>query len=1047
MLAKFSVKKPYTVLVGIVLILLLGFISLTKMSTDLLPSMNMPYAVIVTTSIGSTPEEVEKMITAPIEGAMASMTNIKNISSSSYDNYSVVILEFHQSANMDSITVDMREKLNNLRDTFPENTGNPNIMKINPDMLPILISAVSVEGMSIQELTEYVENTVVPEVESVEGVGNVTVSGGVTTTIEVTLNKEKCEKAAADIKAHIPPYIPFELDLYNLFDEETISNILKAQNISMPAGYVTREGQQVIVRVGDELGSIEDIKNLPVLDIRSFGDFFAAISSIKPLITLDDIADIEYKDNSDEGYASINNTAGIILTVDKQTGYSTGDVSKAAIKKLNELSGEKEGLNAVTVMDQGVYIKFIVDSIVKNMLYGGILAIIILFIFLRDLKPTLVVACSIPVSVIAAVVLMYFSGVTLNAISLSGLSLAVGMLVDNSIVVMENIYRLRLEGKDIEEAAIEGTKQVIGAIVASTLTTACVFLPIVFTEGITRQLFVDMGLTIAYSLLASLVIAMSFVPMMSKVTMKNLNVKKHGIFDKIKNSYALILEKAVKYKAVVFILALAILGLSAWGAFSNGTAFMPEMDSTQMTATLIPDKEDATVTEIAELSDKAIERILEIEGVEAVGANYGAASSSSMLSAGQDDGGVAMYIIVSENKEMKNTELAKKIEEVCADLPCTMKVQSSVMDISSYIASGLKINVKGRDIDTLTSLAAKVRDIVEDIEGTVDVKSDIDEMTPGILIRVDKEKAIGYNMTVGQVYAIILSNMTDASSSTTVYTDTSSFEVYVKAADKTRPLAKELGDITFTVPTGSDDAAEYECKISDIAEIIETDNLAKISREGQKRYIGVSAGIDEDHNIGLVSNKINDKLKSIDVPEGYEIEMVGEDYAIMDAIKQLLLMMAIAVAFIYLIMVAQFQSLKSPFIIMFTIPLAITGGFLGLTIARMEVSVISILGFIILAGVIANNGIVLVDYTNKLIEGGMKRRDAIVEAGRTRLRPILMTALTTIFAMSTMAIGVGMGAEMSQPMAVVTIGGLTYGTLLTLFVVPCLYDLFNKKYK
>ncbi|MBR5789062.1 MAG: efflux RND transporter permease subunit [Lachnospiraceae bacterium] len=1038
MLAKFSVRKPYTVLVGIVLILLLGFISLTRMSTDLLPSMNMPYAVIITTNIGSTPEEIEKLITAPIEGSMASMTNIKNITSESHDNYSMVVLEFYQSANMDSITVDMREKLNNLKDTFPENTGNPTIMKINPDMLPVLISAVSVEGMDIEELTEYVNNTVVPEVESVEGVGSVTVSGGVTTTIEVTLNKEKCEEKVSDIKALLPPYIPFDLDLYTVFDEETLSNIIKAQNLSMPAGYVSREGQKVMVRVGDELNGIEDVKALPVLDLKIPG---------VPVITLDDIADVEYRDNSDEGYTSINKTAGIILTIDKQTGYSTGDVTKAAIKRLNDLSEEKEGLSAITVMDQGVYIKFIVDSIVKNMLYGGILAIIILFIFLRDLKPTLVVACSIPVSVIAAVVLMYFSGVTLNAISLSGLSLGVGMLVDNSIVVMENIYRLRSKGHSIEDAAVEGTKQVIGAIVASTLTTACVFLPIVFTEGITRQLFVDMGLTIAYSLLASLVIAMTFVPMMSKVAMKNLKEKNHGLSDKLRDIYAKVLAKAIRYKAVVFILALAILGLSAWGALLNGTAFMPEMESTQMSATLIPDKEDITVAEIAELSDEAIERIMKIDGIEAVGANYGAASVSSILTMGQGDDGVSMYIIVSENKEMKNAELAAKIEEVCADLPCTMKVQSSVMDISSYIASGLKINIKGRDVDMLTDLAAKVRDIVSKTEGTVDVKSDIDEMSPGILIRVDKEKAIGLNMTVGQVYAIILSHMTDSTAATTVYTDTSSYDVYIKSADKTKPVAEELGNITFTSPVGNGEDTYYEYKISDIAEIIETDTLTKISREGQKRYLEVSAGIDEDHNIGLVSNKISDKIKEIDVPAGYEIEMAGEDYAINDAIRQLLLMMAIAVAFIYLIMVAQFQSLKSPFIIMFTIPLAITGGFLGLFITGMEVSVISILGFIILAGVIANNGIVLVDYTNKLIEGGMKRCDAIVEAGRTRLRPILMTALTTIFAMSTMAIGVGMGAEMSQPMAVVTIGGLTYGTLLTLFVVPCLYDLFNRKYE
>nr|MCR5374105.1 efflux RND transporter permease subunit [Lachnospiraceae bacterium] len=345
MLAKFSVRKPYTVLVGIVLILLLGFISLTRMSTDLLPSMNVPYAIIVTTSIGSTPEEVEKLITAPIEGQMASMTNIKNIRSSSYDNYSMVILEFYQSANMDAITVDMREKLNNLKDTFPENTGNPNIIKINPDMLPVLISAVSVEGMSIEELTEYVNNTVVPEVESVEGVGSVTVSGGVTTKIEIALNKDKCDELTAKIRALLPPYIPFDMDFMKIFDEDTLSDLLKAQNLSMPAGYVERNGENVMVRVGDDLADIEAIRNLPIMDLKIQG---------VPVITLQDIADVDYKDNADEGYTSINGTAGIILTVDKQTGYSTGDVTKAAIKRLNEISDEKEGLSAITVMDQGV---------------------------------------------------------------------------------------------------------------------------------------------------------------------------------------------------------------------------------------------------------------------------------------------------------------------------------------------------------------------------------------------------------------------------------------------------------------------------------------------------------------------------------------------------------------------------------------------------------------------------------------------------------------------------------------------------------------------
>lgn len=1030
MLAKFSVKKPYTVVVGILLILILGFISITKMSSDLLPSMNIPYAIVMTTMPGSTPEEIEKTVTAPIESAMTSITDIKNIKSMSYDNYSAVILEFSGTADMNAVTIDMRESLDILKESLPDGAGNPTIIKINPDMLPIVISSVSMEGMPIDELTEYVKDKVIPAIESVEGVGEVSMSGGVTSRIEARLNDDKIKKLNDALNAQYAVY-GITFDLNSMIDEETVSNIINAQNFDMPAGYIENGGDKLLIRVGKDIDGIKNLEDLIILNLSG------------NQIYLKDIADITVEDDSANGYTSINGEAGIILSIQKQTGYSTADVTKRVLAKFDEMMEGTEGLSLITIMDQGVYIKFIVNTLVNNMIVGGILAIIILFLFLRDLKPTLVVACSIPVSVVTALVLMYFSNVTINAISLSGLSLGIGMLVDNSIVVMENIYRLRSEGKSIKEAAIEGANGVSGAIIASTLTTACVFLPIVFTEGITRQLFVDMGLTIAYSLLASLIIAMTFVPMMSKVAMKNIRNKDHKTSDKVKDIYGKALSFFLDHKWIVFVSSIAILIGSGYLAYSNGTAFMPSMDSTQMSATITMDDKEATIEDVSTACDEAIKRILTIDGVEAVGANYGSGSYSSILTVGSGGNAVNVYILVSEDKTLSNEEIAKQIAEKCKDLPFAIDVEASVMDLTSYIASGMEIDIKGPDLDELYRLSGEVKKIVEGTDGLIDITSDADDTVEGIMIEVDKEKASKYNITVAQVYLKIADKLSTTKSSTSITDDGYNYDVFVKPAETVKLKEEDLEALSFEYEDPLVGMTEIQLK--DIANIYRTENFSKISRNSKVRYVSVKAGVDEDHNIGLLSTKVQKELDKIKLKKGYSIEMAGEDYAIKDAIKQLMMMLIVAIAFIYLIMVATFQSLKSPFIIMFTIPLAVTGGFLGLVIARMEISVISMLGFIILAGVIANNGIVLVDYMNQLIDGGMPVKDAIIEAGRTRLRPIFMTALTTILAMSTLAFGVGMGAEMGQPMAVVTIGGLTYGTLLTLFVVPCLYYVFNKR--
>ncbi|MFP3156482.1 efflux RND transporter permease subunit [Lachnospiraceae bacterium ZAX-1] len=1253
MLAKFSVKKPFTVIVGIVLVVVLGVVSLTRMTADLLPSMNLPYAIVMTTYPGASPEEVEERVSKPIESIMATISNIKNVSSTSADNYSLVILEFEQNANMDSVTIEIRESLDQLTSNFDDAIGNPIIMKLNPDMLPIMVAAADVDGMSRAQITEYVRDELMPEIESIEGVASVSVNGAIEETIEVVLNQNKIDKINEKIKASLntsfadaeselteakdklssgknelksgketmansissaqnqlndkkmelvltenelnsqladlketktsveqglagmaalnegattlregiaqaealglpeeqlalmgidlkalkKQYAKLEAqakkigekmdqkdltleslpqvieqmqgnlgqidggiaqmeegllniaagkttindtleslnksqilgsiemgsasaelssgekqleDAQETFDKakedayeaasldniltiDMLNGILTAQNFSMPAGYVEEKGEDYLIRVGDKIKDAKDLSKLVLMDMDMDG--------VDP-IKLADVADVGTADNTDEVYAIVNGNPAVMLTVEKQTGYATGDVTDKINARFAHLTDTNESLHTTVLMDQGIYIDMIVNSVLQNILYGGILAVLILLLFLKDIKPTVVIAFSIPISVVFAIVLMYFSGITLNVISLSGLALGIGMLVDNSIVVIENIYRLRNEGFSVKKASIEGAKEMSGAITASTLTTICVFLPIVFTQGMTRQLFVDMGLTIAYSLIASLIIALTFVPMMASGVLKNTKEKKHPWFDVIKKGYSKILEVCLRFKAIVFLVVVVLLVGSIYGALSNGTAFMPAMESNQMTLTLTaPD--DATFKETTELSTEVIERISDIEDIETIGAMSG---GGGLMGLGQSSNTeVSMYLIVKDNPTQTADELAKVIMDKTQDMECEISVSTSAMDMSMLGGSGVSIQVKGRDLDKLQVIAKDMANILEQTEGTIDISDGIEETTPEYRIAVNKEKAAQYHMTVAQVFQLVYNEVADAKVATTIATDVKDYEVFVSSLDKGALTRAKIEKLTF--PYTDKEGEKEDIAIKDIVTFEEASGLSSISRDGQERYIAASAGIDEEHNIGLVSSEVQKEIDKYECPDGYTLTMTGEDETINEAIDQLYLMMILAVIFVYLIMVAQFQSLLSPFIIMFTIPLAFTGGFFALYFTGSEVSVIAIIGFVMLAGVIVNNGIVMVDYTNQLRREGMDKKEAIIEAARTRLRPVLMTALTTILGMSTMAVGLDSGSDMMQPLALVVIGGLTYGTLLTLIVVPCIYDLFHRKNK
>ena len=1306
MLSKISVKKPYTVLVGVVLIIVLGVMSLRNMSTDLLPDMELPYAIVMTTYPGASPEEVESTVTKPVEQAMAGISNMKKVSSISNSNVSIVILQFNDGADMNTATIDMRESLDNISASWSDSIGSPTIMKINPDMMPIMVAAIDCDKTDRYQLVDKMNKDILPELESVEGVASVSTSGEVKKKMEVVLKQDKIdavnkrvqnaingkfsdaekkisqnedkvkdgkqtlstkqEEAAqkladgstaldkngkkisdtlvtinnalaelnlnektlqesekqiksgktqvattkAQLKATISSLtaakkglekikdaldslysqkasleqmietsgettelrtklIAVEMqikeaekqltaqgmtredltkklkdlnsgltqaqsgldaiekqeeklqasqkkitagrkkiaaakkkllatkaqleageitiesaknelnkqttlaaiklsvanmevntgsnqlkearkslqdakktakqksDLNAIITKSMIEGILTAQNFEMPAGYVTEDDASYLVKVGEEIQSQKDLEDLVLCDL--------GIDGLRP-IRLSDVADIAVTDNADKTYTVVNGNPAIALTIEKATGYSTGNVTHDLVKRMNQLEKQVKGLHVSVLMNQGVYIDMVVNSVVQNLLVGAFLAIIILFFFLKDIRPTLIVACSIPLSVVAAIVLMYFSNVTLNVISLSGLALGVGMLVDNSIVVIENIFRMRQEeGASVKKAAIEGAKQVAGAITASTLTTVCVFAPIIFTEGLTRQLFVDLALTLAYSLLASLVVSLTLVPAMAQGLLRKEKKQKDKIEKKGRNWYAILLEKVLHKKALVLLGALVLLVVFVGLAFSRGTVFMPSMGSTQMTATLsAPKDKEMTDQELYALSNKVIKRIVKVDGVDKVGAMSGGGGVMSMMSGGSK-GGISMYILLDENTKRSNKDIKEEIEKRTKDLKCDLSVAESAMDMSSMMgSSGMTIEVKGKDLDKLQKITEDIIKKVQNVEGIETITNGMEDSEQEFRITVDKDKAMKYSLTVAQVFQQVNERLSEAKKATTLSTDTDSFGVYVSSEKDTSMSRKQLKNLKLTY-TDTETQQSKTIKLSKVAKFTMADSPTSIHHDNQTRYMSVSITIDDNHNIGLVSDKVKGKLKSYHTPAGYEIKSTGEDETINDAMGQVVLMMVVGVLFMYLIMVAQFQSLLSPFIILFTIPLAFTGGFMGLYFSGSEVSVIAMIGFVMLAGIIVNNGIVLVDYINQLRASGVEKYKAIIMAGSTRIRPILMTALTTVLGLLPMLITNDNGSDMVKPMAIVTIGGLVYGTLLTLFVVPCIYAVLNRK--
>ena len=1212
-MAGFSVKKPLTVFVAVLGIIVLGVVAYLKMTPDLLPNMDFPYVIIVTADPGASPESVEQAITKPMEQSMSTLDKIKDVTSTSQNSVSMVLLEFEDGVNMDTVSVDIQQKISILQGSWEDTVSAPYVLKINPSMLPVMVAAVSREDMDVYELSDFVTDELSGKLEGVSGVASISVSGAVTREAHVILDEKKLDalseklaeavkkqlgkaegqllsakkevekgqaalaeakRAAADgiagavgdsvdkvyeklkelydklkgldtddlmggfitdpegtlkqlndllntLKSRIGELMKklkdgslraqlegdvsdllvtlmdgltqmTEADIqlkeamtqiedglaqikeaYKTIDEQTdvggqlsmstVSQLLTAQNFSMPAGYISdNDGVQYMVSVGDNVTSRQELEDMVLLDL--------GIEGVEP-VTLGDVATVVVLDNADELYTRVNGENGILVTFTKQSNYATAEVSDNINARFAELETQYDGLSFAPLMDQGDYIYLIVETITSSLLWGALFSVVVLFLFLRDWRPTVITLVSIPVSVIFAVVLMYFTGVTINMISLSGLAVSVGMLVDNSVVVIENIYRLRAKGATVIQAAVSGAQQVLGAVTASTLTTVCVFAPIVFVEGLTRQLFTDLALTITYSLLASLLVALTLVPAMAGGMLRREMVQKAGLLDKIYPAYRKAITFALDHKAGVLLLSLVLLVTSAGAAVMRGFTFMPEMDMNNLSLTVTM-PEGTTRRQAVELADTVLERVMTVDNVQDAGFMMGGGTMGGLnmgAAMGGSSGGsydVEGYITMPEGTF--GSDAAKEITALCADLPCEVTasgVMSSMM--SMMTGSGVSLQVFGDDMEDLQSSAQALAKRLEQVDGVAEVDDGLDESAPALQVVVDRMAAAKKGMTVAQIYMKVAAALQSSTSVSNVTLGGESMALSVDAAEGSTVTREKLLELEITPDatlssamggsagssalsqlSGSSNDTEKDdgtFKLGDVAKVQETVSMNTISRDQQRRCVTVTATVADGYNVTHVTSAARQALGSAALPDGVTVEFNGENEQIMDAMGQLMLMLLLGVVLVYFIMVAQFQSLKSPFIVMFTIPLAFTGGFLALLVTGIEVSVISLIGFVMLVGIIVNNGIVLVDYINQQRLAGMERREAIIDAGVTRLRPILMTSLTTILGLIVTAAAKNAGTALMQPVAVVCIGGLLYATLMTLFVVPCMYEIMNRR--
>lgn len=1001
-----SVKRPVGVIMIVLAIIALGFVSLRNLAVDLFPEIDLPIAVVATTYDDAAPEEVENLISKPIENAISSVEGIEEIQSQSQPNASLVLMMFKNGTDLDQALLDVRERIDQVGGMLPERAGTPNIMRFSPDQLPVIW--VGITGKDADVLTDLAEKEVVPIFERQSGVASVSVEGAKTREIQLILNREAMLQ-------------------YGL-REQDVMQAISSTNKAASVGTITKGKQDLQVRISGEYEAISDI-----------GDTMITTES-GASYKVSDIAKVEDTFKKDSGLTLVNGEPAVVLSVLKKTDANTVDVANEITKVMGSAEAElPEDVSLNVVIDTSEFIEEAVDSVIQNILIGGAISVFILLLFLKSIRATLVIGISIPIAVISTFALMYFTGETLNILTLGGLALGIGMMVDSSIVILENIYSYRQKGYSLFESATKGASELAPAVIASTTTTLVVFLPIVYVEGLASDLFTPLALTVSFSLIASLVVAVTLVPMLSsKMLSKAMDDGRRNWFDKflqwLTDLYASILEKVLKFrKTSILVTILLIVGSIALTPFI-GAEFIPAADQGQLEISA-ETREGSTLEETERVVDEVNEVMAEYKDIIDVSFVTVGADSVGFGGSGNSANYTIQLVPVSERSLSTNELVIELDEKLSAIAGAEITVSEMDAGMAAMGSDPIQIQLNGPEHDVLRELSNEVVREIEQIDGVFNASSGASEGVPQLHVEIDKGKASYYGLTVEQVQGQIEMNFIGQPVSL-FREDGREIDVTLTYPEESRQTIAQLQNMKLQTPTGATIA------LSDLASFTEVQGPVALIRQNQQAYMNVSSEL-KDRDLASVTNDIRNRLESLDWPEGYSFNIGGQAEDMEDAFADLTLALIFSIFLVYAVMAVQFENFLFPFIIMFSMPATIVGVVGGLLITGLSFSIPAFIGIIMLAGIVVNNSIVLVDYINILRRRGMDRFDALIEAGRSRLRPILMTTLTTVLAMIPLGLALGEGAEMQQPLAITIIFGLSVSSIFTLLLIPIIYQFFD----
>jgi HAE1 family hydrophobic/amphiphilic exporter-1 len=1020
--AEWSVKKPISIVMLMVAIVLFGAISLPMLKVDLYPELNVPVAVVVANFEGAAPGEVEKLVSKPLEEALGTVSNLKTINSVSISGASQVIVQFNWGTDMDKATTEMREKIDRVRDALPDGVSSPRVIKIDPNSTPIISLAMS-GPMDVVKLNNIAENIVKPRIERIDGVASLTISGGKTREIQLTIN-------------------PDALNTYGLTVDQIVQS-LRARNLAGTAGSVSEGDRNVSIKVTGEFDSPQDIGDTPITLPQG-----GSIQLADVLTVTDGYKKVTQK-------TLVNEQPSLGLEVLKASGANTVNVADAVKKELDVINTQlPKGVKITTIVDNSSFIKNSINTVIEHAIEGSILAIIILYLFLHSFRSMLIVAIVMPISIIATFSLMYFGGQTINIISLAGLTLGLGSLVDFSVVVLESIYRKREEGhEDIRLASIIGAKEVGTAVMASALAQIAVFVPIVFVNGFAAQLFRPLALTVVFSHIAALIASITLVPMMSSKLLKKppreleeylRSDKKTPMvlfqkgFHRVSEGYGRLINWALSHRKTVILSTLVALVVSGviFATPLIGKEFIPAFDQGNLTVKIkLPPGSKLEETEkIVQQVEKIVMKVPEKELIYTTIGRAGSASIVQMETANQAS--IQLKLVPKDDRKRSTDQVIEELRGKVKDIPgADITVNATDTGSGGPSGSPIDIAVRGDDINVLKDISQTLVSMIKEVNGTRNVVSSLEDETEQFQLKVDSNLAAQYGITVNQVLSAVRTAF-DGQVATQYRTGDDEIDVRVQFPENFKSEMQNIDSLMLSTPSGG------QVAVGQVATITKEAIPQQINRTNQMREVKVTGDI-SGRPLSAVNQDIDAKLAQLKLPDGYYIEKGGQAKDMADSFISLGLAMILSILLIYMVMASQFESLLYPFIIMFSIPPTIIGVVIGLLVTRQSLGVSALMGYILLIGIVVNNAIVLIDYINTLRKQGMGRDEAIKKAGPIRLRPILMTTLTTVLAIVPLAFGSGEGSEGQAPLAVVVAFGLTFATLVTLVLIPVVYTLFD----